>query len=345
MQMKKENLSLSIAVAAMIFAAATTSAFIKAEGQQGTQSFSGSLLGSNEKPPTESNSTGTANFQANENNSMISYTLNVTGIKKITQANIRNGSQGENGDILVILSKSKSAKGDERPPKIGFSGKITKDDLTGPLKGKELSDLISLMSKGNAYANIQTEKYPKGAIRAQIASSETGATSNETLTPTGNATNATTTTNETTSAVTPPPTMEQPPAVDMSATNATTTTNETTSAVTPPPTMEQPPAVDMSATNATTTTNETTSAVTPPPTMEQPPAVDMSATNATTTTNETTSAVTPPPTMEQPPAVDMSATNATTTTNETTGTTSEASTFPANQSTSAPNLDIDESMR
>ena len=203
----------------------------------------------------------------------------------IQQANIRNGSQGENGDILVVLSKSKTAKGDDRPPKIGFSGKITKDDLTGPLKGKELSDLISLMSKGNAYANIQTEKYPKGAIRAQIVSSESEAISNETLTPTG------------------------------------------------------------IATNATTTTNETTSAVTPAPTMKQPPAVDMSATNATTTTNETTSAVTPPPTMEQPPAVDMSATNATTTTNETADTTSETSTFPANQSTSVPNLDIDESMR
>ena len=146
----------------------TTSAFIKAEGQQGTQSFSGSLLGSNEKPPTESNSTGTANFQADENNSMISYTLNVTGIKKITQANIRNGSQGENGDVLIVLSKSKSAKGDDRPPKIGFSGKITKDDLTGPLKGKELSDLISLMSKGNAYANIQTEKYPKGVYDLRL---------------------------------------------------------------------------------------------------------------------------------------------------------------------------------
>ena len=203
----------------------------------------------------------------------------------IQQANIRNGSQGENGDILVVLSKSKTAKGDDRPPRIGFSGKITKDDLTGPLKGKELSDLISLMSKGNAYANIQTEKYPKGAIRAQIVSSESEAISNETLTPTG------------------------------------------------------------IATNATTTTNETTSAVTPAPTMEQPPAVDMSATNATTTTNETTSAVTPAPTMEQPPAVDMSATNATTTTNETADTTSETSTFPANQSTSVPNLDIDESMR
>src|SRR4029078_4016330 len=285
--MKTVNLSLSIAVATMIFAAATTSAFIKAEGQQGMQSFSGSLLGGTEKHPTKSNSTGTANFQANENNSMISYTFNVTGIKKITQANIRNGSQGENGDIVVVLSKSKSAKGDDRPPKLGFSGKITKDDLTGPLKGKELSDLISLMSKGNAYVNIQTEKYPKGAIRAQIASSETGATSNETLTLIGNATNATMTTNETASAVTPAPVMEQ-----------------------------QPPAENMSATNATMTTNETASAVTPAPVMEQ-----------------------------QPPAENMSATNATMTTNETAGTTSEASTFPANQSTSAPNLDIDESMR
>ena len=260
--MKKENLSLSIALAAIIFAAAMTSAFLKADGQQGTQSFSGSLSGSSEKPPTKSNSTGTANFQANENKTMIIYTVNVTGIKKITQANIRNGSQGENGDIVVVLSKSKSAKGDGRPPKIGFGGKITKDDLTGPLKGKELSDLISIMSKGNAYANIQTEKYPKGAIRAQIASFEIGATGNETFTPVGTPTN-------------------------MSETNATAST-----------------------------TNETTSTVTPSPTMEQPPAMNMSETNATAST-----------------------------TNEDTGTASEASTFPANQSTSAPSLDIDESMR
>src|SRR6476619_5195557 len=295
--MKTVNLSLSIAVATMIFAAATTSAFIKAEGQQGMQSFSGSLLGSNEKPPTKSNSTGTANFQANVNNSMISYTFNVTGIKKITQANIRNGSQGENGDIVVVLSKSKSAKGDDRPPKLGFSGKITKDDLTGPLKGKELSDLISLMIKGNAYVNIQTEKYPKGAIRTKIASSETGATSNETLiTPSDNATNA----------------------------SMATATNETTNAVAPAPTMEQPPAMNMSETNATATTNETTSAVAPAPTMEQPPATNMTETNATATTNETSMA---------------------TTTNETAGTTSETPTIPANQSTSAPNQDIDESMR
>ena len=42
--------------------------------------------------------------------------------------------------------------------------------MQGPLKGKEISDLISLMSNGGAYANVHTDKYPKGAIRGQISS-------------------------------------------------------------------------------------------------------------------------------------------------------------------------------
>ena len=94
--------------------------------------------------------------------------------------------------------------------------KITKDDVERSLNGKDaLPIYITIMSKGNAYANIQTEQYPKGVIRDQIASSETGATSNETLTPNGNATNATTTTNPSGTTTS-------------NATNATTTTNETT---------------------------------------------------------------------------------------------------------------------
>jgi len=42
--------------------------------------------------------------------------------------------------------------------------------LQGPLKGKEVSDLVSLMSNGSAYVNAHTDKYPKGAIRGQISS-------------------------------------------------------------------------------------------------------------------------------------------------------------------------------
>ena len=166
-----------------------------AKAQEG-QSFTATLSGSDEVPPTESNSTGTAKFQVNENNSQVSYWVNITGIKKENQAHIHNGTSGENGDIVATLSKGKSAKGDDRPPQIGFAGNITKDDLQGPMKGKESSDLVTLMNDGGAYANVHTDKYPKGAIRGQIASGsassepsgttpsiDTGASTNATSTP------------------------------------------------------------------------------------------------------------------------------------------------------------------
>ena len=139
------------------------------QGQQGVQSFSAALSGSANK----SNSTGTAKFLVNENNSQISYWINVTGIKKINQAHVHNGTTGQDGDIVVsLLSNSKSAKGNATPSKIGFNGNITKGDLRGPMQGKDIPDLITLMGNGSAYVNIHTDKYPKGAIRGEISSSD-----------------------------------------------------------------------------------------------------------------------------------------------------------------------------
>ena len=139
------------------------------QGQQGVQSFSAALSGSANK----SNSTGTAKFLVNENNSQISYWINVTGIKKINQAHVHNGTTGQDGDIVVsLLSNSKSAKGNATPPKKGFSGNITKGDLRGLMQGKDIPDLITLMGNGSAYVNIHTDKYPKGAIRGEISSSD-----------------------------------------------------------------------------------------------------------------------------------------------------------------------------
>ena len=172
--MTQKNTLAIIAVLAAVLSVSTFSIVLnsaKVQAQEG-QTFSASLSGKDEVPPTESNSTGTAKFQVDENSSQISYWVNVTGIKKINQAHIHNGTEGQNGDIVVTLSKSKSAKGNESPPNSGFSGNITKDDLQGPLKDKELTDLVSLMSDGNAYVNVHTDKYPDGAIRGQISSGE-----------------------------------------------------------------------------------------------------------------------------------------------------------------------------
>ena len=172
--MIQKNKLAIIAVLAAVLSVSTFSIVLnsaKVQAQEG-QTFSASLSGKDEVPPTESNSTGTAKFQVDENSSQVSYWVNVTGIKKINQAHIHNGTEGQNGDIVVTLTKNKSAKGNDGPPNIGFSGNITKDDLQGPLKGKEISDLVKLMSDGGAYANVHTDKYPKGAIRGQISSGE-----------------------------------------------------------------------------------------------------------------------------------------------------------------------------
>jgi len=165
------NKLLIIVLFASVLSVGSVSILLNTARAQEGQSFSATLSGKDEVPPTESNSTGTAKFQVNENNSQVSYWANITGIKKVNQAHIHNGTSGENGDIVATLSKGKSAKGDDRPPQIGFAGNITKDDLQGPLKGKEISDLVSLMSSGGSYANVHTDKYPKGAIRGQISSS------------------------------------------------------------------------------------------------------------------------------------------------------------------------------
>jgi hypothetical protein len=168
--MIQNNKLLMIVLFTSVLSVGSVSIILNTVNAQEGQSFSATLTGSDEVPPTESNSTGTAKFQVNDNNSQVSYWVNITGIKKVNQAHIHNGTSGENGDIVATLSKGKSAKGDDRPPQIGFAGNITKDDLQGPLKGKEISDLITLMSDGGAYANVHTDKYPKGAIRGQIAS-------------------------------------------------------------------------------------------------------------------------------------------------------------------------------
>jgi len=161
-----------VSVFAAILLVATTVTVLNlaiVQGQQGVQSFSAALSGSANK----SNSTGTAMFLVNENNSQISYWINVTGIKKINQAHVHNGTTGQDGDIVVsLLSNSKSAKGNATPPKIGFNGNITKGDLRGPMQGKDIPDLITLMGNGSAYVNIHTDKYPKGAIRGEISSSD-----------------------------------------------------------------------------------------------------------------------------------------------------------------------------
>jgi hypothetical protein len=124
------------------------------------------LSGKDEVPPTESNASAWAKFQSVDNDSQLSYWVSIIGLKEITGAHVHKGSDGQNGDIVAVLSEAKSAEGGNET--ISLKGNITKDGLQGPLEGKEVSDLVSLMRNGSAYVNVHTNEYKDGIIRGQI---------------------------------------------------------------------------------------------------------------------------------------------------------------------------------
>ena len=124
------------------------------------------LSGKDEVPPTESNASAWAKFQSVDNDSQLSYWVSIVGLKEITGAHIHKGSEGQNGDIVTVLSEAKSAEGGNET--ISLKGNITKGDLQGPLEGKEVSDLVSLMRNGSVYVNVHTNEYKDGVIRCQI---------------------------------------------------------------------------------------------------------------------------------------------------------------------------------
>lgn len=121
------------------------------------------MTGAKEVPPVKTLASGTATFVNNQ--TVIDYDLSVSDLYNATSAHIHQGKAGANGPIVVTLYKT----ADPSPGLFGgYSGNITSSMLEGPLKGKQLSALVELMSSGQAYVNAHTIKNKNGEIRDQI---------------------------------------------------------------------------------------------------------------------------------------------------------------------------------
>jgi hypothetical protein len=77
---------------------------------------------------------------------------------------------GKNGPVVVWLypaaGKPKLIKGITNGELA--TGEITAANLTGPEKGKPLSDLVQDMKSGDAYVNVHTAEHKAGEIRGEI---------------------------------------------------------------------------------------------------------------------------------------------------------------------------------
>jgi len=124
------------------------------------------LNGKNEVPShPDVTATGISGFIVNSGNSKIWYQIAADGLKGVTKAHIHSGKAGENGPVVATLFKGSK----DTVNGALVQGSITADKLEGPLKGKSISDLVSLIDKSSAYVNVHTQSFPDGEIRGQIS--------------------------------------------------------------------------------------------------------------------------------------------------------------------------------
>jgi hypothetical protein len=141
------------------------------------------LDGAHENPPRLTDATGVAQFKLSKDGQSLEYHLNVQNISNVFQAHIHRGPATDNGPIVVWLYPSTAPT----PGPLGqgpisgniASGTITAANFVGPLAGRPMSELLSLLDSGGAYVNVHTNDgvgatntgpgdFPGGEIRNQV---------------------------------------------------------------------------------------------------------------------------------------------------------------------------------
>ena len=138
-----------------------------AEQAQQDQEFTANLTGDSEVPPVTTNATGTAEFALNDDGDEMSYDLEVEDIEGVLFAHIHQGSDSENGPIVVTLFNATDGPTDEIDGTLE-SGDFAAEDFEGPLQGQNMTDLVDAIEGGQAYVNVHTEANPPGEVRGTI---------------------------------------------------------------------------------------------------------------------------------------------------------------------------------
>jgi hypothetical protein len=123
-------------------------------------------------PPVRTHGQAIVTFKAYEDDiiAILKSNLEVRNISNITEAHIHFGNNGENGPVLATLyNRSYGVRSGVVAGAIP-SLDIRSDNLTGPLSGKHIEDLMKMIDQQEAYLDIHTNQNPKGELRGQLLS-------------------------------------------------------------------------------------------------------------------------------------------------------------------------------
>lgn len=163
------------AVAAVVVAAVVATA-IATNGKN----VRGDLNGYEEVPAISTGAAGSFSAKLARDGQSIDYTLTYSGLEAdATQAHIHFGQKDVAGGISAWLCSNLASP----PTPAGFNkpcplrsgtvtGTIEADDVVGPasqgIAPNEIGELIRAIRSGVAYANVHSQKFPTGEIRAQL---------------------------------------------------------------------------------------------------------------------------------------------------------------------------------
>ena len=113
----------------------------------GSGSVSVKLSGAEEVPPTNVQGSGSGTIHV-KSDGAVSGSVTTTGVQG-TMAHIHQGAKGQNGPVIIPLTKSG-------------------DTYTVPAGAKLNASQMQALKDGNLYVNVHSDKYKGGEVRAQL---------------------------------------------------------------------------------------------------------------------------------------------------------------------------------
>jgi hypothetical protein len=113
----------------------------------GSSAMKVALSGAQEVPPANSSGTGSGSFRVAEDGT-VSGSVTTTGVQG-TMAHIHQGAKGQNGPVIVPLTKNG-------------------DTYSVPEGRKLTAAQIEALKAGNLYVNVHSDRFKGGEVRAQL---------------------------------------------------------------------------------------------------------------------------------------------------------------------------------
>lgn len=130
------------------------------------------LSGVHVKPnPVNTNANGKVFFRLSTDKSKLYYTVYLMKADSVTMIHVHEVNGKPIGPELVWLYPKNQQGPKLMPGPIDgefVSGAITSSDLTGPLKGHSLEDLVRVMKDDSAYVIVHTTMHPGGQLRGNV---------------------------------------------------------------------------------------------------------------------------------------------------------------------------------